>query len=281
MKLIRTIKEIQSIVESYRQQGKIVGFVPTMGCFHEGHLSLMRIARKGADVVVVSIYVNPTQFDPGEDFESYPRQFERDEKLAEQERVDILFYPSDKEMYPKGYLTYVTVNKITKVLCGVSRPHHFEGVTTICTKLFHVVKPHFAVFGQKDAQQAIVIQRMVEDLNFDMEIVVGPIIREKDGLAMSSRNKYLSPEERKDALSLFQSLQLAERLITEGERTSKDILSAMKKLVASRKGTRIDYIEIVDATTLKALETIKGEVLIALAVFVGNTRLIDNIVVNC
>lgn len=280
MKVIKTIKEMQTEAEKLRHVSKIIGFVPTMGYLHEGHLSLIRIARKSADVVVISIYVNPTQFGLNEDLGKYPRDFERDERLAEKEGVDIIFYPSNEEVYPEGYLTYVTVEEITKILCGASRPVHFRGVTTICTKLFHAVKPHFAVFGQKDAQQAVVIQRMVKDLDFDMEIIVGPIVREEDGLAMSSRNNYLSPEERQDALSLYQSLRLAEDLVRKGEMNTRVIVEAMRKLIEKKKSTLIDYISIVHPETLRALHKIEDSALIALAVYVGNTRLIDNTIVK-
>ncbi len=263
-----------------RQAGKTIGFVPTMGVLHEGHLSLIRIARKQSDVVVLSIYVNPTQFAPHEDLEKYPRDFERDEQLAEREGVDVIFYPSDKEMYPEGYHTYVHVEKLTETLCGRSRPDHFRGVTTICTKLFHAVNPHFAVFGQKDAQQAVVIRRMVKDLDLDIEIIVGPIVREKDGLALSSRNSYLSTEEREEALGLHQSLQIAEEMIQKGEKKSKTILTAMRNHLKGKKQIRMDYIEIVHPETLHPLEIIENNALIALAAFVGKTRLIDNTIIK-
>jgi pantoate--beta-alanine ligase len=280
MKVITSIKEMQKEAEALRKTGRIIGFVPTMGYLHEGHLSLIRIARKKADVVVLSIYVNPSQFGPHEDLETYPRDFEKDELLAKQEKVDIIFYPSDKEMYPKGYLTYVHVEEITKTLCGTSRPGHFRGVTTICSKLFHAVKPHFAVFGQKDAQQTVVIQRMIKDLNFDMEILVGPIIREQDGLAMSSRNAYLSEDERESALALYRSLRLAEDLLNNGEIKTAVIIKKMQKLIEEKPYTQIDYISIVDTVNLKALAEIKKSALIAMAVFVGKTRLIDNVIVS-
>jgi len=280
MKIIKTVKEMQAEAEKLRQAGRVIGFVPTMGYLHEGHLSLVRIARERADVVIVSIFVNPTQFGPNEDLEKYPRDFERDERLAEEAGADIIFYPSEKEMYPAGYLTYVTVDEITKTLCGASRPTHFRGVITICAKLFHAVKPHLAVFGQKDAQQAVVIRRMVKDLDFDMEIVVGPIIREEDGLAISSRNSYLSPEEREEALSLHQSLKMAEEMVRKGERRTRDIVDKMRKLIEEKKRTQIDYIDVIHPETLKPLEMIENRALIALAIFVGKTRLIDNTIVE-
>ncbi len=280
MKIITTIKEMQAEADRIRQSGRTIGFVPTMGYLHEGHVSLLRIARKQTDVVVLSIYVNPTQFAPHEDLDRYPRDFERDRKLAEQESVDVIFYPSDKEMYPQGYCTFVHVETLTETLCGRTRPLHFQGVTTICTKLFHAVKPHVAVFGQKDAQQAIVIRQMVKDLDMDMEIIVAPIIREKDGLAMSSRNSYLSLEEREDALALHQSLKIAGEMIHNGERKSRVILQTMGEHLKKKKHIRIDYIEIVHPETLKTLDTIEDHALIALAVFVGKTRLIDNTLIK-
>ena len=271
---------MQTEAEKLRQAHKTIGFVPTMGYLHEGHLSLIRIARSRADVVVISIFVNPTQFDPDEDLETYPRDFPRDERLAEQAGTDIIFYPVVEEMYPKGYSTYVSVEEITTGLCGASRPGHFRGVTTICTKLFLAIKPHFSVFGQKDAQQAVVIRRMVQDLNFDMEIIIGPIVREQDGLAMSSRNACLSPEERQDALTLNQALSLAEGMVKKGEKKTGTIVEAMRTHIESKDRTRVDYIDIVHPDTLTPLTKITNRALIALAVFIGNTRLIDNTIVE-
>lgn len=269
---------MQQHAERIRMEGKTIGFVPTMGYLHEGHLSLIRIARKTSDVLVVSIYVNPTQFGPDEDLDQYPRDFKRDEAAAAEEGADILFYPSNEEMYPDGYLTNVTVEEITQTLCGVSRPAHFQGVTTICTKLFHAVKPHFAVFGQKDYQQSVVIRRMVQDLNFDLKIVIGPIIREPDGLAMSSRNVYLSREERKEALLLQKALSQLKKRIEQGERQTEPLIREMTGLIQSGIHTRIDYIRIVHPDTLQDLEMIRERAVAALAVFVGKTRLIDNMI---
>ena len=280
MKVIRTVKGMQAEAEKRRRAGQAIGFVPTMGYLHEGHLSLIRMARERADVVVVSIFVNPTQFGPDEDLARYPRDFARDERLAGEAGADIVFYPTEEEMYPDGYLTSVTVEEMTKTLCGASRPMHFRGVTTVCAKLFHAVKPHFAVFGQKDAQQAVVIRRMVRDLNFDMEIVVGPIVREADGLAMSSRNAYLSDEERQDARVLYESLRLAEAMVEKGERETAGIVEAVRNRIDAKAKTRIDYVSVVDPETLQPLDRIKDRALIALAVFVGKTRLIDNTVVD-
>ncbi len=280
MKIITTVKEMQAEADRIRQTGKTIGFVPTMGYLHEGHLSLIRIARKQADVVVLSIYVNPTQFAPHEDLDHYPRDFTRDEQMARQEGVDVIFYPSDREMYPEGYYTYVHVEKLTETLCGRSRPDHFRGVTTICTKLFHAVKPHFTVFGQKDAQQAVVIRRMVKDLDWDMEIMVGPIVREKDGLAMSSRNSYLSSGERQEALVLHQSLNIAKEMIRDGERKCESIIKTVQDHLKTKKHIRIDYIEIVHPETLESLENIEKHTLITLAAYVGKTRLIDNTIIK-
>lgn len=280
MQIISTIQEMQFISNQYREQGKTIGFVPTMGYLHEGHLSLIRMAKEKADIVVLSIYVNPTQFAPNEDLSKYPRDFKWDEHLARQEGVDVIFYPHDNEMYPNGYKTYVEVEDLTQVLCGASRPTHFRGVTTICTKLFNSVKPHCAVFGQKDYQQALIIQRMVKDLNLDLKIIVAPIVREDDGLAMSSRNKYLSSIERKQALALHQSLSMAQELIQNGERNTTTIQQKIRDYINTQPDTKIDYIEIVDAHSLSSMSQISGEMLIAIAVFIGKTRLIDNCMIQ-
>ncbi|MCD6166401.1 pantoate--beta-alanine ligase [candidate division KSB1 bacterium] len=280
MQVITKIREMQQTAERLRRDGKIIGFVPTMGYLHEGHLSLLRIARQKSDVTVMSIFVNPTQFGPNEDFDRYPRDFARDEKLAEANGCDIVFYPSIEEMYPQPYLTYVNVEKITTGLCGASRPGFFRGVTTVVTKLFNIVKPHLAVFGQKDAQQAIVVRQMVRDLNFDLEIVIAPIVREPDGLAMSSRNTYLSESERKEAVVLYKALMHAKKLIEAGERDAEFLKREMSKIINSAPSARIDYVAIVDAYQLRELLKLEGEVLIALAVWIGNTRLIDNLIIT-
>jgi len=278
VKLITSVSEIQKYVNDLRAQGKTIGFVPTMGFLHEGHLSLMRQARAENDIVIISIFVNPTQFGPQEDYDAYPRDLTRDCKLVMEVGVDAVFAPSVSEMYPEGYNTFVEVEgTLTKRLCGTSRPGHFRGVTTVVAKLFNLVKPHRAYFGQKDAQQLIVIQRMVNDLNFDIEIVPMPTIREHDGLAMSSRNKNLNKEERQSALVLYKSLNMAMDMINTGERDAAKIRAEMQRLIEAEKNAKIDYISIVDAHTLEELTTLKGEILIALAVFIGNTRLIDNV----
>ena len=267
---------MQSFSTSLRMDGKKIAFVPTMGYFHEGHLSLMKEAKKIADCLVVSIYVNPTQFGPKEDFSKYPRDLDRDLKMAESVNVDVIFYPPDKEMYPANYQTYVDVEKVTQNLCGMSRPGHFRGVATVCNKLFNIVKPDFAVFGKKDFQQFVTIKRMVDDLNMDIQIIGSPTVRESDGLAMSSRNKYLNKDERKSALTLFKALKLAQKLYSNGEKKSSVIITEVEKLIKRAPFTAIDYIKICDARTLKDADKIKNQSVIALAVKVGNTRLIDN-----
>ena len=276
MKIINSIAEMQSYAESLRQQGKKISFVPTMGYFHEGHLDLMRVARKMADCLVVSIYVNPAQFGPKEDYSRYPRDFDRDYQMAQSVNVDVIFNPSDKEMYPENYQTYVNVEKVTGNLCGLSRPGHFRGVTTVCCKLFNIVKPHVAVFGKKDYQQFITIKRMVADLNLDLEIIGLATVREADGLAMSSRNVYLKENERPSALNLINSLKLAQKLYDNGERKSSIILDEVTKLIKSTPYAAIDYVKICDTTTLTDVAEITAEAVIAMAVKVGTTRLIDN-----
>jgi pantoate--beta-alanine ligase len=276
MKIIRSAKEMQEFSEEERRRGRRIALVPTMGYFHEGHLNLMRIGRKRGDCLVVSIYVNPTQFAPTEDFEAYPRDFERDRTLAEKAGVDVIFCPDNREMYPEGYQTYVTVEGVTNNLCGISRPGFFRGVTTVCMKLFHIVKPHITIFGKKDFQQYITIRRMVGDLNMDIEVVGMYTTREPDGLAMSSRNVYLTPEERKSALSLSRSLVLAGELYGKGERDAALVLEKVRALIDGYPHTEIDYARICDTTTMKDAARIEGECVLALAVRVGKTRLIDN-----
>lgn len=259
---------------------KTVGFVPTMGALHRGHLSLIRQARQETDFVVVSIFVNPTQFGPKEDFKRYPRNLKRDAYLCRREGVDIIFYPRLKDMYPVAYQTYCFVCELSEELCGRFRPGHFKGVTTVVIKLFNIVSPDVAYFGQKDAQQAIIIKKMVGDLNIPVKIKVMPTIREKDGLALSSRNSYLSQNERKDVIVLYQALNLARRLIRQGEKNPSDIIRRMGQLINKKKTAKVQYISIVDLQDLKPVKRIKGKVLIALAVWFGKTRLIDNIIIN-
>ena len=280
MEVIREIKAMREFVARARGQGKRIGLVPTMGYLHEGHLSLVRIALSKSDVVVMSIFVNPLQFGVGEDYEEYPRDLSRDIPLAEEAGVAALFVPTAAEMYPKGYATFVEVEGLTAGLCGRSRPGHFRGVTTVVTKLFNIVQPDIAVFGQKDAQQAAVIKQMVRDLNMPLEILTGPIVREADGLAMSSRNVYLSPQEREQALVLSRSLQWAEEKVRQGERNAASLRDAIKEKISAMPLADVDYVEIVDADSLKPVEIVQGRVLIALAVRFGRTRLIDNCIVE-
>ncbi len=276
MKIITTISQMHQHADRLRDQGDRIGFVPTMGFLHEGHLSLMRRAREDNHALVVSIFVNPTQFGPGEDFQSYPRDLERDASLCREVGCDILFTPSTEEMYPQGSVTTVSVSTLTKHLCGASRPGHFDGVTTVVTKLLNIVKPHRAYFGLKDYQQYRVLWRMARDLNLDMDIVGLPTIREPDGLAMSSRNAYLDEEERTSALSLSRSLELARDMVRDGIRDPAAIEERVREAIASQPHTRIDYVQVVDAEELTPVTSLEGRALLAMAVFVGNARLIDN-----
>ena len=278
MKISQTIEQAHAASRSARRCGKRVGLVPTMGALHEGHLSLVRAAKTRCDVVAVSIFVNPTQFGPSEDFSKYPRNFERDQQLLEKEGVDLVFAPSVDEMYPRGAVTYVTVEGLSERLCGRSRPGHFRGVTTVVSKLFHISEPDKAFFGQKDAAQAAVIRRMVRDLNFPVEIVVCPIVREPDGLAMSSRNAYLDPQQRDSALVLYRSLSRVQEMFKAGERQISRLLSAGKEMFVQEPSVRLDYFEIVDPDTLEPVAQIAKPALVAVAAFLGSTRLIDNLV---
>lgn len=280
MLVARSIKKVKEIIRRVKAKEKTIGFVPTMGALHEGHLSLVRRAKKETDFVVVSIFVNPLQFGPSEDYKKYPRNFKRDEALLKKEGVDLVFYPTPEIMYPEGFSTYVEEVYLSKVLCGISRPGHFRGVTTVVAKLFNIVEPDISYFGQKDYQQAQIIKRMVSDLNFPIKIKVLPIVREKDGLALSSRNTYLSPQEREEALVLSQSLKLAKDLVRKGILDSSKIISKIKALINSKKYTRIDYVEIVDPLNLRPLKRLKTKGLLALAVYVGKTRLIDNTILR-
>ncbi len=282
MKHCQGIPEMRAIADDLRRQGKRIGLVPTMGYLHAGHQSLIRLAREHADTVITTVFVNPTQFAPDEDFTRYPRDLERDSRLAMEAGNDILFVPDTAAMYPEGYQTHVTVDRLTSPLEGKSRPTHFRGVTTVVAKLLLITKPHCAVFGQKDAQQALVVRQMVRDLDFGVDIIIAPIVREPDGLAMSSRNVYLSPTERAESIALVQSLRLAEKMVREGRRHAADIVGAMTALIGSRPSARIDYISVADSRTLAECETLDGhpEVLISLAVRFGRTRLIDNIILK-
>ena len=276
MRIIRSPKIMTEVLKKLKLKDRTIGFVPTMGALHEGHLSLIRQARRENDIVAVSIFVNPTQFGPKEDFKRYPRPIRKDIVFCRKEKVDFIFYPKVKDLYAQGFKTFVTVEQFSNVLCGKSRPGHFRGVATVVTKLFNIVNPDIAYFGQKDAQQAIIIKRLVCDLNIPVKIKVMPIIREKDGLAMSSRNVYLNQQERKDALVLSRSLNLAKDLLKKGERNAARIINSMRRLIKQRKSAKIDYIAVVDSEDLKPIKKISNGCLIALAVWMGKTRLIDN-----
>jgi pantoate--beta-alanine ligase len=279
MEVVKNIQEMKKISNNLIQNKKSIGFVPTMGYLHEGHLSLVKKAREDNDFVVVSIFVNPTQFGPNEDFNSYPRDLKRDLDLLEKLNVDYVFVPDVNDMYPKDFSTFVEETKLSKFLCGRSRPGHFRGVCTVVTKLFNIVKPTRAYFGQKDAQQFRILRRMVRDLNLDVEMIEMPIVREKDGLAMSSRNTYLTPEERKEATRLYKSLLKAKEMIESGIKDTEIIKSEMKKIL-DHPLLKIDYIEIVDEETLEPVKKVENKVIIALAVYLGKARLIDNMILK-
>jgi len=280
MRVVKSPREISRILDRLKRGGRKIGLVPTMGCLHEGHFSLIRRAKKENDKVVVSIFVNPKQFAPKEDYKKYPRDLRRDAVLARRAGCDIIFCPGQADMYPDGYAAYVAVRNLSSRMCGISRPTHFEGVSTVCAKLFNIIRPDTAYFGQKDFQQALIIKRMVEDLNMGFKVKVLPIIRQKSGLAMSSRNKYLKPHEKKNAAVIFQSLMKAKGLIKAGARDASKIKAVMRRMILGRPGIRIDYIAIADPCTLVEKKRIDSNVLIALAVWVGRTRLIDNILVD-
>ena len=275
-----TASDTRAAVRAVKKQGRTVGFVPTMGALHAGHIALVRAARARCDFVVVSIFVNPTQFAPNEDLAKYPRTFEADRQKLEAEGVDLLFAPAVEEMYPAGAVTFVTAEGITDRLDGRSRPGHFRGVTTVVAKLFHIVEPDIAFFGQKDAAQAAIVKRMVRDLMFPVEVVTVPIAREPDGLALSSRNVYLSPEERKQATVLSRALHELKARFEAGERNAAKLIEAARRVFASEPAVRVDYIEIVDRETLEAISTAQNGTLVAIAAFVGATRLIDNVVLS-
>jgi pantoate--beta-alanine ligase len=278
MRVIDSADEARRFSDEARRAGKVVGFVPTMGFLHEGHLSLVRASRRDCGVTVVSIFVNPAQFGPDEDFDDYPRAFERDAKLLEAEGVDAIFAPKREEFYPEGFQTYVTVEKITRTLEGASRPTHFRGVTTVVTMLFNATRPDRAYFGAKDAQQAAVISRMATDLKTGVEIVVAPLVREPDGLAMSSRNAYLSPEERSDALAISRALREAKAAIENGEREVEPVLARMRETIERSERARLDYVAAVERETFESATTFRegGRYFLLVACRVGKTRLIDN-----
>ena len=280
MEICSTIDAVRKQVKEWKREGLTIGFVPTMGYLHEGHRSLMEAARKENDKVVVSIFVNPMQFGPTEDLESYPRDLQKDATLCEGVGVDLIFHPEPEEMYPEGFCSYVDMNGLTTELCGKSRPIHFRGVQTVVLKLFHIVTPDNAYFGQKDAQQLAVIKRMVKDLSVDITIHGCPIIREEDGLAKSSRNTYLNAQERQAALILSKSLREGKRLIAEGQKDADTIKKAITDYIQTEPMAKIDYVDVVDFDTITPIHTILGETLVAIAVYIGKTRLIDNFIVE-
>jgi pantoate--beta-alanine ligase len=280
MKIYNTIEAMRATSRGQRSAGKRLGLVPTMGALHDGHLSLMRAAKGQCDVVAVSIFVNPLQFGPGEDLAKYPRDFARDRSLLEKESVDFLFAPGVEEMYPGGAVTYVAVEGLSEKLCGRSRPGHFRGVTTVVSKLFNIVEPDLAFFGQKDAAQVAIIRRMVHDLNIPVQIVTCPILREADGLAMSSRNAYLDPQQRKSAPVLYRSLMEVQKSFDQGEHKADKLIAVGKRAFAEEPTVRLDYFEIVDPDTLDPVDVVSRRALVAVAAFFGKTRLIDNVVLG-
>lgn len=279
MKIVGTVKEVREQVKEWKKQGLSVGFVPTMGYLHEGHKSLMDAARKGNDKVVVSIFVNPMQFGPTEDLATYPRDLDHDAALCESAGVDLIFHPEPEEMYEKDFCSFVDMTGLTEGLCGKTRPIHFRGVCTVVNKFFNIVTPDRAYFGQKDGQQLAVIKRMVRDLNMDIEIIGCPIVREEDGLAKSSRNTYLSPEERKAALILSKTVALGKEL-AKTEKDANKVVEAMKKNIETEPMAKIDYVEAVDALSMEPVEKLEGTCMLAMAVYIGKTRLIDNTLIN-
>jgi len=280
MEIAKTIESVRNLVKAARSQGKKIGLVPTMGALHIGHISLIEAAVKRCEFVVVSIFVNPTQFGPGEDFEKYPRPLDADLEICKKAGVDVVFAPAQEQMYGAENLTWINVEKLTEPLCGRFRPGHLRGVTTVCAKLFNIVLPDVAFFGQKDAQQAIVIKRMVADLNMPLEIVVCPTVREPDGLAVSSRNQYLTQQQRKDAALIYKSLQKCQEMVESGVPKTKEIIDQMCKLLNQIPSGKIEYISIVDAETLDSIDQVAGKVLAAVAVRIGSARLIDNILID-
>ncbi len=279
MKVVTTVKEVRELVKGWKKEGQSVGFVPTMGYLHEGHGSLISAARKGNDKVVVSIFVNPMQFGPTEDLESYPRDLEKDSAYCESLGADLIFHPEASEMYTDGFSSFVDMSVLTEELCGLSRPVHFRGVCTVVNKLFNIVQPDRAYFGQKDAQQLAVIKHMVEDLNMDVTVIGCPIVREEDGLAKSSRNTYLSPEERKAALVLSKTIFMGQKLVEEGMTDAKKLVALMKENIEKEPLAKIDYVKAVDGLTMQQVDTLKSPGLVAMAVYIGKTRLIDNFMI--
>ena len=280
MKLAKTIQSVRALVQKARSRNKKIGLVPTMGAFHPGHISLIETAVKECDFVVVSVFVNPTQFGPAEDFKKYPRSLDTDLETCRKIGVDVVFAPSTEQMYPVQNLTWVNVEKLTESLCGQFRPEHFRGVTTVCAKLFNIIAPDIAFFGRKDAQQAVVIKRMVADLNMPLRIVVCPIVRGPDGLALSSRNQYLTEQQKKDATLIYSSLQKCREMVEAGIEDCTKIIAQMREVLNQAPSINIEYISIVDAETLQSISRITGKILAAVAVKIGTARLIDNILVD-
>lgn len=280
MRIIKSVNAMQKYILGLKSKGKSIGFVPTMGYLHEGHCALLRRCRKENDISVLSIFVNPKQFSPHEDFRRYPRDLKKDELFAQKEKVDIIFYPSADDMYPKDYSTYVEVDTMTEGLCGKFRPGHFRGVTTVVGKLINIVQPRILYLGQKDAQQATVLKKMIADLNFPLRVKILPTVRERDGLAMSSRNSFLNDRQRQQANILYKALRHARGLIQQGQRNPQKIIQEVRGMILGTAPFKIDYIECVNAETLDPLKILKGNILIALAAWLGKTRLIDNIVVK-
>ncbi|AXI08368.1 pantoate--beta-alanine ligase [Oceanobacillus zhaokaii] len=280
MQIVSTIKEVKHIVKQWKIEGQTLGFVPTMGYLHEGHGSLITAARQENSKVVVSIFINPMQFGPTEDYDSYPNDLEKDRNVCESLGADLIFHPAPEEMYPKDFFTYVDMSVLTEELCGLNRPGHFRGVCTVVNKMFNIIQPDHAYFGQKDAQQLAVIKQMVKDLNMNIEVIGCPIVREEDGLAKSSRNTYLSAIERKAALILSKTIFMGENKVKEGETDAKKLIAAMKANIEAEPMAKIEYVKAVDGLTMKQTTRIKPQTLIAIAVYIGKTRLIDNFIAH-
>ncbi|MBU4377334.1 MAG: pantoate--beta-alanine ligase [Candidatus Omnitrophica bacterium] len=280
MKIITDPAKMRKFIANEKARGRKIGFVPTMGYLHKGHLALIRRAKRENGIVVMSVFVNPAQFGPGEDYTKYPRDFKKDARMAKKEGVNAIFYPAVKSMYLPGHSTYINVEKLSGHLCGRRRSGHFRGVATIVAKLFNIISADNAYFGQKDAQQAVIIKKMAEDLNIPVEIKTIPTVREKDGLAMSSRNAYLNKKERYEATALFKSLSLAKKMIKQGERGSRKIIKTIKDFISKNSSARIDYVSVADLGSLKEIKALKGQVLIAIAAYFGKTRLIDNVILE-
>ncbi|MCI5621111.1 MAG: pantoate--beta-alanine ligase [Lachnospiraceae bacterium] len=280
MQIVGTIKEVRELVKSWKKAGETVALVPTMGYLHEGHGSLIEKAKKENDKVVVSIFVNPMQFGPNEDLASYPRDLEKDSAYCQSLGADLIFHPEPEEMYHEGFSSYVDMSVLTEELCGLSRPVHFRGVCTVVSKLFHIVQPDRAYFGEKDAQQLAIIKHMVDDLNIDVEVIGCPIVREDDGLAKSSRNTYLSPEERKAALILSKTIELGKKLVADGETDAEKLVQKMKENIETEPMARIDYVKAVNGLTMQQQKEVKAPMLVAMAVYIGKTRLIDNFILS-